>query len=468
MADSEVVDDQETTAQRRLLALLRAYERRYPDMRPVAGRILVVGATGFIGRHIVRTLLQKGCALAVHGRRAGSLVRLFPQARHHALDLATVTRPDDWRSMLEGVDRVVMAAGIMGEHGTDTYARIHGEAACALFEACADAGVRRIILISASGADQATSSYWRTKAQAERCLERLGDEGRIADWAIFRPSVVVGRGGASDALFRGLAVLPLVPRIPMDPGRLRPIHVLDLAAMIAEVLLRPVPIRCTFDVGGPEPHTLAGVLDCYRAALGLAPAPHLPISFDLLAGLGRLAHWLGAPPPLDAEPVRLLALAPAIDPEPVQQLSGITPRPLAEALADEAAARGDLAEARTVFLGLAARVVLAILWLGSGLVSLLPFARPDGLALLAEIGVTGWPAPILLYAAAAADIAVGVALLRNWRPVLVGVIQLCLVLVFTAILTTLAPVWWLHPFGPLLKNLPVLVLVLFVMAREGR
>jgi hypothetical protein len=166
--------------------------------------------------------------------------------------------------------------------------------------------------------------------------------------------------------------------------------------------------------------------------------------------------------------VHLLALAPAIDPEPVQQLSGITPRPLAEALADEAAARGDLAEARTVFLGLAARVVLAILWLGSGLISLLSFARPDGLALLAEIGVTGWPAPILLHAAAAADIAVGVALLRNWRPVLVGIIQLCLVFVFTAILTTLAPVWWLHPFGPLLKNLPVLVLVLFVMAREGR
>ena len=51
---------------------------------------------------------------------------------------------------------------------------------------------------------------------------------------------------------------------------------------------------------------------------------------------------------------------------------------------------------------------------------------------------------------------------------LVGIIQLCLVLVFMAILTTLAPVWWLHPFGPLLKNLPVLVLVLFVMAREGR
>jgi hypothetical protein len=192
------------------------------------------------------------------------------------------------------------------------------------------------------------------------------------------------------------------------------------------------------------------------------------VSLGLLAGLGRPAGWLGAPPPLDREPVRLLALVPEVDPGPLRRLSGVAPRPLAEALAEEAAARGDLAEARMFFLGLAARLALSVLWLGSGLLSLSPFARPDGLTLLAEIGATGPLASVLLYAAAGLDLAVGVALLRNWRPTLVGLAQLGLVLAFTAILTVRAPVWWLHPFGPLLKNLPVLALALVVMAREGR
>ena len=437
-------------------------------MTTSARRVLVVGATGLIGRHVARELARHGRPLAVHGRRTGPLARLFPRARRHALDLARLAGPEDWRPLLKGVDAVVMAAGIMGERGADTYARIHARAACTLFEACAAAGVRRVVLLSAAGADRAATPYWRTKAEAERCLERLGTAGRLADWAILRPSVVVGRGGASDALFRGLAALPLLLRIPGDRGRLRPIHVVDLAATVASVVLHAGPIRRSFDAGGPEALTLAGVLERYRAALGLAPAPHLPVSLGLLAGLGRLARWLGAPPPLDAEPVRLLALAPEVDPGPLQRLSGVAPKPLAEALAEDAAARGDVAEARLVFLGLAARLALAVLWLGSGLLSLSPFARPDGLTLLAGIGATGPPASVLLHAAAGLDLAVGVALLRNWRPALVGLVQLGLVLAFTAILTVRAPVWWLHPFGPLLKNLPVLALVLVVMAREGR
>ena len=207
----------------------------------------------------------------------------------------------------------------------------------------------------------------------------------------------------------------------------------------------------------------------YRASLGLAPATaSLPVPLGLLAGLGRLARRLGAPPPLDAEPVRLLASAPEVDPARLQELTGVAARPLGEALAGDAAARGDLAEARMLFLGLVARLALAALWLGSGLVSLLPSARPTGPALLAEVGATGGLAHLLLFGAAALDVAVGLALLVNWRPRLIGVAQLALVAVFTAILTLRAPAWWLHPFGPLLKNLSVLVLALVVMAREGR
>ena len=172
-----------------------------------------------------------------------------------------------------------------------------------LFEACADAGVRRVVLISASGAEQPTSSYWGPRRPGERCLERLGMEGRSptgrssgrrSSWAVAAPARPVPRPCGA-AVWSPASV---------DPGRLRPIHVPDLAATIADVVLRASRSVPSLSRWAGASHA-RWVLDRYRASLGLAPAPHLPISFGLLAGLGRLAHWLGAPPPLDAEPVQL-------------------------------------------------------------------------------------------------------------------------------------------------------------------
>jgi uncharacterized protein YbjT (DUF2867 family) len=96
-------------------------------MRPAAQHatapVLVVGASGFIGRQIVFALARKGCALAVHGRHLALLQQLFPGARHH------VRGPASWRPVLEGIDAVVMAAGIMGESASGSYAQIHDRAA---------------------------------------------------------------------------------------------------------------------------------------------------------------------------------------------------------------------------------------------------------------------------------------------------------------------------------------------------
>lgn len=430
--------------------------------------VLVVGAAGFIGRALVRTLEDAGAAVAVHARSDAQLDRLFPDHRRCVLDLADAQEAKDWRGALAGIDTVVYAAGIMGERSGDRYETVHVGAAKALFEAAAENGVRRVILISATGVETRGLPYATTKRAAECHLERLGASGRLADWAVVRPSVVLGRGGGSDRLFRALAALPAGIRIGGDPGVLRPIAVEDLAQLIAGLALHPDPIRATFDAGGPDCFRVDEIVDRYRAHLGLPPHPTVTLPFGMLRLAATVTMILGAPPPLHPEPVALLAAAPAIDPAPLNELTGIHPASLAEVLRRDPAVPDDLGTAREAFLGILARLSLGVLWLLSGLLPLLGLARPDGYELLASIGITGLLASILLYGSATLDVAIGIAVLRNWRPWLTGLAQLLLIGTFTAIITALAPAWWLDPIGPVLKNVPIVVLVLFVMAREGR
>jgi short-subunit dehydrogenase len=74
-------------------------EQTRPAAERPAARVLVVGASGFIGRQVAFALAREGCALSVHGRHLAPLRQLFPRARHHhALDLAQVRGPGSWRT----------------------------------------------------------------------------------------------------------------------------------------------------------------------------------------------------------------------------------------------------------------------------------------------------------------------------------------------------------------------------------
>ena len=209
-------------------------------------RVLVLGAGGFIGGRVCAGLLARGHDVVPCGRDAAALRRRFPGRLAMAADLAR-DGARDWLPRLAGLDAVVQAAGALG--GPDLEA-VHARGPAALFDACAAAGVARLVQVSALGAGPgAPSRFHRTKRDADEHLLRLraaaeaaGGGGGRGGWCVLRPSLVVGRGGRSTALFAALAALPRPPRLGPGTWRVQPLHVEDLARAVAELLEAPAPV----------------------------------------------------------------------------------------------------------------------------------------------------------------------------------------------------------------------------------
>lgn len=411
-------------------------------------RVVIVGGTGFIGRHLATALKDAGHAVTTLGR-AG-------------LDLAH----DDEATMAErlaGHQVVVNAAGLVRSRGGNTMDAIHATGAVRLFRACAAAGVKRLIHISALGAVSAgATEYQRTKGKAEDALERGAD----LDWCVLRPSVVVGRGGASTAVLCALAALPLPPRIGPGIWQVQPVHVDDLAELVAALVEREGPLPRSVDVVGPAPVTTDELTATLRAWLGLPPAGFLPMPETLLGAIAAVGERL-MDGPVNREIIAMLRAGNTSDPGPVSALLGRPPRALAKALARHPAVEADRWHARLFFLRSLLRWGLGLLWVVTGLLSFGLYPVSESHQMLAAVGLHGLPADIALYGAATLDLGLGVALLARWRPVAIGAVQLAAVAVFTLIAAGLPAEYWLHPFAPLLKNLPIAAATLVMMALEA-
>ncbi|WP_044832075.1 DoxX-like family protein [Thalassomonas actiniarum] len=116
---------------------------------------------------------------------------------------------------------------------------------------------------------------------------------------------------------------------------------------------------------------------------------------------------------------------------------------------------------------LAAKVSLAALWIFTGLTSLF-FSPQTGYQVLAQGGIIGLSADVAVYAGALLDIVIGLWLLTGIKPYLCCLVQLAVILVYSILLSFIDAGFWLHPFGPLTKNLPVMVLILMVMNGENK
>lgn len=415
-------------------------------------RVIIVGGTGFIGRHLAVALGDAGHAVEALGRRDIDLA-------HHS-EAAIAARLGD-------AEVIVNAAGLVRGHGANTLEAVHAAGAVRLFRACAARPGRRLLHISALGAATGgPTAYQRTKGAAEAALATLAVGANGLDWCILRPSVVIGRGGASSRLLAGLAALPRPVRLGPGTWEVQPIHVDDLAETVARLLASPAPLPRRLDVVGPEAMTTDAVTAALRDWLGLPRRPALPLP-DRLLGLaaqvgGRLGHG-----PLTAEVLAMLKAGNVGDAGPLSAVLGRPPRRLADALARHPATAEDRQAARLRFVRPLLRWSLGGLWVATGVLSLGLYPVAGSQRLLAEAGLAGLPAEAALYGGATVDLVLGAALLAGWRPVLTGAAMLAAMAVFTTIATALPAEYWLHPFAPLLKNLPLAAATLAMMALEA-
>ncbi|MGD1877324.1 MAG: SDR family oxidoreductase [Kiloniellaceae bacterium] len=422
-------------------------------------RVLLTGANGFIGAHLTAAFLAAGHRVVAAVRQPAAFLARFPEAEAVSADMNRDTAPAAWLPRLDGVDAVVNCAGVLqGGHGQDM-AAIHHRAPAALFDACLEAGVDRVIQISAISADAAAGTeYALSKKRADDHLQGLD-----LDWIVLRPSLIYGEGAyGGTAMLRALAAFPVVTPLVGSGGQaFRPLHVEDLAETVLLCLERRDLVRRVLEPVGPALETLGSIIAQYRAWLGRPPARPLHLPLPLVRFVCRIGDLFGRGP-LTTTSLKQIEYGNAGHETGFIGTIGFQPTRLARRLAAHPAQSQDLWHARFYLLRPLVRGVLVLLWLVSGLLGLAGL-QGFALPLLTAAGLPAGLATGMAVGASLLDLAIAGLLVVNWRPRTTGLVQLAVIAGYSAILTVIDPALWLDPFGALLKNLPVMVLVLVQM-----
>jgi nucleoside-diphosphate-sugar epimerase len=425
--------------------------------------ILITGANGFIGNHLLLDLLQMGHEVTGCVRNPQAASIRWPEARFIHADFSRDLAIADWLPRLHGVDLLINAVGIIREHGTQRFDRLHRDAPIALFRACAVAGVRRVIQISALGADEtAFSQYHLSKKAADDLLAKLD-----LDWTILMPSIVYGPGAKSMAFFAAMACLPATPLVDLGEQPVQPVHISDLIRVIRHTIFAGTAFRQRVEIVGPYPISMRALFEKLRHWLGFGAPRFFSISYDTTCRIAHLAGFLGGTP-VNSEAVAMLRRGNTADVSRFEETFGFLPKSLDHTLASVPARDADRWHAGLYFIRPLLGLSIAFVWIFTGIISAFVIPAELSYGLLAKADITGVWAPIMLYGAATTDLLLGFAILARARPGLTGAVQILLILVYTLIISLSQPEQWLHPFGPVTKNVPMIVAILSMMALERR
>lgn len=233
--------------------------------------ILVTGATGFVGRHVVAALASEGHWVRALVRDAAGAATL--RAIDCELARGDVTDAASLREAMEGVDAVVHLVAIISGRPAD-FERVMVQGTAAVIAAAQEAGARRLVYMSALGTSEETKGtvpYYRAKWECEQAVAAAG-----IPHAILRPSFVFGAdGGALPRFLRIARLAPLTPVVGPGTQRLQPIWVDDVARAVVLASGRSDDLRV--ELGGPDVVDWNGLWRAIKEALGTRrPTVHVP------------------------------------------------------------------------------------------------------------------------------------------------------------------------------------------------
>jgi uncharacterized protein YbjT (DUF2867 family) len=432
----------------------------------IARKILVLGASGLIGRFVTDDLRLRDFQVF------GVARHFAPSQRQNASDLELPVMSMDAAALARllrerEIDLVVNCLGVLQDGpGSDTSA-VHCEFVVRLQAAIRDAGgPLRLVHISIPGAaSEDLTAFSQTKRAAERLIATSG-----VPHAILRPGFVVARaayGGC--AMLRALAAFPLDLPANESATPFQPVAVEDIAATIAWLADRDIgddAIRAvTWDLMQPQPVTLSGVIDQFRWSFGTAGQSRITIPAFLLdhgARLGDLANRLGWMPPMRSTAIAELRRGVTGDPAGWMAATGIVPKTIGQAVGEHAASIQDKWFARLFLVKALVIASLALFWTVSGFIALF-VSYPAAAGILSS---HGFPPPLVepfTVLTSLMDMSIGV-LIAFRRTCAIGLIWgIIASLGYLAGAAILTPDLWIEPLGALVKTGPAIVLMLVAL-----
>jgi NADH dehydrogenase len=242
---------------------------------PSESLVTVYGGSGFLGRHVVRALAQRGYRIRVAVRRpdlAGFLQPLGRVGQIHAVQ-ANLRYAESVEAAARGAQAVVNLVGLLFERGRQRFDDVHVNGSERVAQAAASHGAR-MVQISAIGADaNGTAQYARTKAEAERRVLAA-----LPGAVIMRPSIVFGPEDDFFNRFASLArMLPALPLIGGGHTKFQPVFAGDVAQAIADAVDGKAQAGATYELGGPSVYSFRQLMEFVLTTTGrkrmLMPLP---------------------------------------------------------------------------------------------------------------------------------------------------------------------------------------------------
>ena len=286
--------------------------------------ILVTGAGGFVGVHLLKRLSALGLPVRALVRSGTDVERLRRLA--WSLCQPTIADMGSLESAMQGVEQVIHLAGIFRESRKETFETAHHEGTRRLMEAAREAKVRHVVYISTLGAaPDRIYPFVRSKWLGEEEVRKSG-----LPFTILCPSLLFGDGDHFlMPLKRSLRSSPYAFILGYEPLRCQPLWVGDLVSCLVKAVEGGVGKGEAIELAGPEPVSFEGVVDLIQRARGPG-RPKILLPLSLAATLTLLLERVMGSPPLTTGVLDIWRLGAITSRDTVQKAYGFAPMPLSE------------------------------------------------------------------------------------------------------------------------------------------